>query len=300
MYATQKESLKSTDQLLFFKMVLESLFSPFAVKKKPWEMFFVGLFYSFVSVFLAYVSFPEQSGLLTVFFIVMCAIPLIYTAIKNEEEIDLKVGSEIKLLKEHAKVISFLMYFFIGVVVALSIVYVVLPSSMVEIIFSVQSQAILDVNNNVSGNVTKIGLFSGILFNNLKVLIFCLVFSFLFGVGAIFILTWNASVIAVAVGNLIKSQIANVGAVSSSVGLTEYFAIGTFSFMRYMFHGAIEIAAYFIVGLAGSIISIAVIKHNLTNKRVLYDAIDLIIISILIIIFAAVVEVFVTPMFFST
>lgn len=279
-------------------MVLESLFNPFAVKKKPWEMFFAGFIYTLISLFLAYISFRDHAGLLLVFLVVMAAIPLVYTAIKNEEEIDLQIQSEWKLLKEHSKVLLFLLYFFVGIVCAITIAYVFLPSSMVSEIFSIQTQAMYDVQNNVQGGITSFGLFQAIFANNLKVLLFCLIFSFLFGAGAIFILTWNASVVAVAIGMLIKINIAEVAAEVGSVTLVNYLGVGTFSFFRFMFHGIVEIAAYFIAGIAGSIISIAVIKHNLQDETVLFDSVSLILLSLGVLLFAAVMEVYMTPVLF--
>jgi len=50
--------------------------------------------------------------------------------------------------------------------------------------------------------------------------------------------------------------------------------------------------------LAGGIISIALIKHNLKEDRVLMDALDMILISVGILIVAALVEVYVTPLMF--
>ena len=280
-------------------MVLESLFNPFAVKRKPWEMFVAGVLYSLIGLFLAYISFRDYAGLLLVFIIVMAAIPLVYTAIKNEEEIDMHVKGEWKILKEHSKVLIFLMYFFIGVVIGLTLAYVFLPSSMVTEIFSIQSQAMVDVQGNVQGGITLFGLFQGIFVNNMKVLLFCLVFSFLFGAGAIFILTWNASVGAVAIGNMIKTNLATVASEVGSVNMFNYLSIGTFSFMRFMFHGLVEIAAYFIAGIAGSIISIAVIKHNIQEESVLYDSVNLILLSVGVLFVAALMEVYITPVFFG-
>ena len=65
-----------------------------------------------------------------------------------------------------------------------------------------------------------------------------------------------------------------------------------------MTHGIFEIAAYFIAGLAGGIISIALIKHNLQENRVLIDSLDLVLISVGFLIVAALIEVFITPLFF--
>ena len=279
-------------------MVLEALINPFALRKRPWEMFIGGFFYSVIGLFLSYLVFREVSGLLMVFLIVMATFPLLYTVIKREEEIDLKYKKEWAILKEHSHVIIFLIFLFLGITTALVLCYVFLPTTMVETIFSLQTKAIHEVNVKVVGNVTAFGLFKRIFFNNIKVLFFCLAFAFIYGAGAIFILTWNASVIAAAIGSLIKSELAQTASYVGLASISSYFGIAAFSFMRYMTHGIFEIAAYFIAGLAGSIISIAVIRHNLDNNQVVYDATELIILSLAVLVVAAVIEVFVTPAFF--
>ncbi len=283
-------------------MVLESLFNPFLIKKKPWEMFLAGFIYSVIALFLSFLVFSEGASLLMVFLIVLSTLPLLYTTIKNEEELDLENNTEFFLLREHSKVLVFLMFLFMGITVALSLLYIVLPSSTTSTVFNLQQNAISNVNNviqaQVTGEVTKTDLFSRIFLNNLKVLFFCLIFSFLYGTGAIFILTWNASVIAAAVGGLVKNEIANTASIIGFTSLSSYFGIATFSFLRYMTHGFFEIASYFIAGLAGGIISIALIKHNLKNDRVLIDSLDLVLISLGLLIIAGVIEVYITPLFF--
>jgi len=279
-------------------MVLESLFNPFAVKKKPWEMFVAGFIYSIVGLSLSYLVFREVSGLLTVFLIVLATLPLLYTTIKNEEELDLKITGEWKLLKEHTKVLIFLIFLFLGITAALSLAYVFLPAEMVSTVFSLQEKAIINTNNNVQGNITQLGLLTRIFLNNLKVLFFCIVFAFLYGTGAIFILTWNASVVATAIGNFFKTELAQ-GA--SSVGMSSmsvYFGAASLSVLRYMTHGILEMASYFIAGLAGGIISIALIKHNLKEDKVLVDALDMILLSLGFLVVAALVEVYITPLMF--
>jgi len=283
-------------------MVLEALFNPFTVKKKPWQMFTAGFLYSIISLAMAYVVFKEISGILMVFLIVIATLPMLYTTIKNEEELDLKFDKELSLLKEHTKVLIFLMFLFFGITTALVLAYILLPSDMVNSIFPLQQKAINTVNTamhmEVTGNITKAGLFSRIFINNLKVLFFCLIFSLLYGTGAIFILTWNASVIAAAIGNYVKLEIANGVAGVGISSIAGYFGIASFSFFKYMTHGILEIAAYFIVGLAGGIISIALIKHNLEDRRVLIDSLDLVLIGLGLIFVAGIVEVYITPILF--
>jgi len=280
-------------------MVIESLFNPFTVKKKPWEMFIAGFFYSFIGLLLSYFVFRDSAGLLTVFLIVLATLPLLYTTVTNEEELDLKYNKEIILLKEHTKVLVFLMFLFLGITVALALAYIILPSEIVGSVFSVQHEAIGKVNSQIQGNVIKLDLFSKIFLNNLKVLFFCIIFSFLYGTGAIFILTWNASVVAVAIGNFFKSELAQLASVVGLPSLGAYFGIASISFFRYMIHGLFEMAAYFVAGLAGGIISIALIKHNLENETVLIDALDLILLSLGILLIGSFVEVYITPLLFA-
>ncbi|MBT3298664.1 hypothetical protein HN385_07065 [archaeon] len=280
-------------------MVLESLFNPFVVKKKPWEMFFAGFLYSSIGLLLSILVFQDMAGLLMVFFTVIAATPIVYNTIKNEEELDLNLSGEITLLKEHSKVLYFLLFFFLGSVASYTLAYVFLPATLVSIVFASQTVAIGDINRAVTtGSLTQFGIFKGIFFNNMRVLFFCLIFSFLYGIGALFILTWNASVVSAAIGNLIKTKISVISAGLGFETIASYFSITAMSLLRYLSHGIIEIAAYFIAGLAGGIISIAVIKHHLEDERVLYDALDLIFISIAVLFVSCVFEVYITPIFF--
>jgi uncharacterized membrane protein SpoIIM required for sporulation len=276
-------------------MVLESLFNPFAVKKKPWEMFVAGFIYSIVGLMLSYFVFKEAAGLLTVFLIVLATVPLLYTTITNEEELDLKLDTEIAILKEHGKVLVFLIFLFLGIMTALTISYVMLPKVVTDVVFGIQQQAISSVNNNVQGKIASFDLFTRIFSNNLKVLFFCVVFSFLYGTGALFILTWNASVVATAMGNFFKIELGKAASVVGMSSISAYFGAASISFFRYMTHGIFEMVSYFVAGLAGGIISIALIKHNLKEDRVLVDALDLILLSLGILVIAGLVEVYITP-----
>jgi len=279
-------------------MVLESLINPFTLKKKPWEMFVAGFFYSIIALFLSYLVFREVSGILMIFLIVMSTLPVLYTTIKQEEEIDLRYKKEWNILKEHSHVLIFLIYLFLGITVALVLCYVFLPSQMTQTVFSLQNKAIHEINSNIVAHATSFGVFKKIFLNNLKVLFFCLAFAFLYGAGAIFILTWNASVIAAAIGGLMKTQLTEITSLVGLNTISSYFSIVAFSFLRYMTHGIFEIAAYFVAGLAGSIISVAVIKHNLNDDKVIFDATELIFLSIAVLIVAGLIEVFITPKIF--
>jgi uncharacterized membrane protein SpoIIM required for sporulation len=68
-----------------------------------------------------------------------------------------------------------------------------------------------------------------------------------------------------------------------------------------MIHGIPEILAYFIGGLAAGIVSIAVIRHDFKSdkfRHILLDSADLILLSLGVLIVAALIEVFITPVLF--
>jgi uncharacterized membrane protein SpoIIM required for sporulation len=286
-------------------MVLESLLFPLKAEKKPWEMFFIGFLYATVAVFLSLWIFEKKASFVMVFFIVLACVPIVYNTMKYEESKDLEISSEKRLLKEHNKAIFFLMFLFLGVTMAGVLWYVVLPAQTAGYLFDQQIATISEINQRVSGHVTGFATAAQVLFtiffNNLKVLIFCILFAFIYGAGAIFILTWNATVIAAAIGNFIRSNLVSVGTAVGASKITGYFSIVSTGFLKYSVHGIPEILAYFYGGIAGGIISVAIIRNHFSTEKastLLFDIGELLLIAIGFLIVAAILEVYLTPVLF--
>ena len=282
-------------------MVLESIIAPWKAKKKPWQMLIIGFVYSTVAIFLSLWIFERHASLVMVFLTVLACAPIMYLTMKLEEGKDLEIESEKTILKEHGKALLFLICMFAGACIAYAFWYVALSPSMVHSLFSIQTQTIADINQQVTGGFHAAGMFTKIFLNNLKVLIFCVLFSFIYGLGAIFILIWNASVIGAAIGNFIRGHMASYTGAVGVAKLGGYAHIGSLGILRYFIHGLPEILAYFVGGLAGSIISVAIIKHDFGTKKfekIVLDASDLIILAILILLISALIEVYITPAFF--
>jgi uncharacterized membrane protein SpoIIM required for sporulation len=272
-------------------------------EKKPWEAFIVGFLYSSVALFLSLWIFRQQASLVMIFLTSLAAVPLIYNTIKVEEKKDICIDSESTLLKEHRKAVSVYLYLFLGFIISFALWYAVLPASLLHDLFRTQTQTILDINNRVTGRLSSesLILLSTIFLNNVKVLIFCILFAFLYGFGAIFILTWNASVISTAIGNFIRINLANS---ADLVGLTKvgkYLHIVSLGLFKYAIHGIPEIVAYIIAGITGGIISVAVIKHDFGTRKfenIVLDTSSLLMLALGLLVIAAVLEVYVTPLFF--
>jgi len=282
-------------------MVFEDIIRPISAKKHPLKLFLYGIFFSVISVLFSIWIFKEQASLIMVFLVVVMSMPLMYLTLRDEEQWDWKGYSERKLFSEHNKSIRFLMFLFIGFVIGFSLFYLFLPDYNVKELFKVQLETIERINNNVSGNAVVLDVFSSILINNIKVLFFCLLFAFFFGAGAIFILAWNASVISAAVGTFFRNALANSAQIFGFTKVALYFNLFVVGVMRYLTHGIFEIAAYFFGALAGGIISMALIRHDVQTtgfKRVMIDASLMIGVALVLLIVGALIEVFVTPVLF--
>lgn len=283
-------------------MVVEALMFPLKAEKKPWQMFFIGFLYTSIGILLALWIFREQASLIMVFMITMAALPIFYNTMKLEESKDMLIDTETALLREHNKAIIFFMYLFVGITIACAVWYAVLPTQTINQLFDKQIGTIQTINNQVSGNVIiNLSMFWKIFFNNMKVLAFSILFALIYGAGAIFILAWNATVIGAAIGNFIR---ANISSYTSSLGMLQagnYFHVVSLGLLKYSVHGIPEIAAYFYGGLAGGILSVALIrKHFKTEKfsAVLLDFSELVMIAIGFLVAAAFLEIYVTPVLF--
>ena len=283
-------------------MVVESLLNPFKAEKKPWEMFFLGLLYTSLGILTSLWIFRDQASLVMVFMITMAALPIFYSTIKLEESKDMIMEKESAILREHNKAISFFMYMFIGITIACAVWYTFLPTSITNSLFDKQTGTIQAINHQVTGNVIyNVSIFWKIFFNNFKVMAFSILFSFVYGAGAIFILVWNATVIGAAIGNFIRS---NISSYTSSFGLLEagnYFHVVSLGLLKYSIHGIPEIAAYFYGGLAGGILSVALIRKHFRSEKflmVMKDFSEMTLIGVGFLIAAAFLEVYVTHILF--
>lgn len=289
--------------------MLESLINPKRLEKGSWKMFFIGLLYGSLSLLLVKLFFSKDevlskfSGLIVVTFCVMFSLPFIYHIMKKEEKEDEDIEGLLHVWRVHREAIFAFIWLFIGFVIAFAFWNSVLQDSNL-LNAQIQTYCMINSPSNVDNCVnqysfdstmnsgataavsSKMMRFLSILENNIYVMIFTLVFSLIFGAGAIFILAWNASVIAGAIGIFTKYSI-------SALPL---------GFFRYMIHGVPEIAAYFITALAGGILGIGFIRNDFRTKRfvrVLENVMILLFVALVILILAGLMEVYFTPMFFN-
>jgi uncharacterized membrane protein SpoIIM required for sporulation len=286
--------------------MLESLINPQKKERGPIKMLFVGLLYASLSILLTKWFFggdavlSQYSGFIVIAFCIMFTLPFMYFLIKQEEEEDEVVSGFYRVWKSHGDALYAFMWLFLGMIIAFSAWNIILQDSN---LFNAQLETYCQINSpgNMEGCVEKYSFnepsvtgdattskelrLLSIIENNVYVMIFTLLFSLIFGAGAIFILAWNASVISSAISVFAKSDLTQI-----PLGL-----------LRYMIHGFPEIAAYFITALAGGIFGVGILKNGFKNAkflRVLENTFLLLFTAILIILIAGLIEVYFTPLFF--
>ena len=283
--------------------MLEAIINPKSSEKGPWKMFLIGLLYASLSLILVHYLFSSDptlskaSGMIVIAFCIMFTLPYMYYLIKQEENEDEQIEGFFRVWLIHKDAIYAFMWLFLGFVVAFSFWNIVLQDPNL-LNFQIQTYCQINSPGNIekcvesysfssslTGGATRQLRFLSILENNVYVMILTLLFSLVFGAGAIFILIWNASVIAAAVGIFTRNSLSSL-----PTGI-----------LRYMMHGFPEIAAYFVTALAGGIFGVGILRNGIRSRRtlrILENTFILLFIAILILIIAAAIEVYFTPLFF--
>lgn len=260
-------------------MVLERLISLKTAVRNPLAMMVVGGLVSLSCLVISFLIFNESVGMFTTFLITFAMTPFMVNLLRREEaetEEEMANQKDITLLSplaSHKDVLMVYTAFFVGMIISLSIVFMLLPGPVVEQIFKDQITEI----GLIRGSFLSMGIFQKIVLNNIGVLLISFLFSFLFGAGAIFILAWNASVLSTAIGMAAKS-IGGMGALPLAV-------------LMFFPHGSLEILAYFIGAIAGGLVSAAVTRsHSKYFWHVLVDSLMFVSIAVVLLLVAGVIE----------
>jgi len=246
-------------------------------------MFLWAFFICLIAIFLSSQlggSISVDQGFMSVVFTIIPSTFFITYLIKREEETEeryIKKHAKISFWERHEKYIMILLFFFAGLTLAYSISYMVLPKGF----FLSQVNKINEIIG-ISGKVSeavdsKLLFLESIFYNNVKVLMFSFIFSFIFGAGAIFILAWNASILGVRIGQI-------------STSLWEV-PIKSLPFLP---HGVFEIGGYIAAGLAGGLLSTAIIRKNKVEvlKAIAIDSLKVFLLALFLVFIGAIIEVY--------
>jgi len=310
-------------------MVLETLLPSNVARQKPHYMMLIAFLFAIVGMWLAYFIFPHSASILTIAFIVIAAEPLLRrTFLQEEDEEARNPGPAATFLERHFDLITMYSWFFLGLVLAFMAWYIILPGEAPErclaggicgefptreSIFSEQERQLFGIAQlrdsalpstgnavlpftgfavppQVQGDYW--GIVEFLFANNTTVLLLAILFSFLFGEGALFLIAWNASIIGTVMGK-ISAQAMAASASHDIFSIIYSLAYGVYHGIGFIPHGIPEIGAYYIGAMAGGIISASMAKQTYRKDEfniIAKDAAGLIVIAIVLLFVGAMIE----------
>jgi hypothetical protein len=236
---------------------------------RPLSFLPLSFVFSFISVFFSFFIFPTATSLLSISFLVIFLTPLFYALIEREEMLAAHTKHK-NFFKRYEPVILSYAMIALGVLLAFSLMYMLLPSNPA---FTdscmlrqegcsgagcyIQSEipcreAVFSVQENNSGIFSLSGV--------LILIILAFILSLFFGAGALLILVWDITLLAF----ILHTQ-----------GLSAVLMQLPRSF------------AFFFAGLSGALLSVAVVRHEWRSHsfmRVIFDAAKLLILSLILLI----------------
>ena len=263
--------------------------------KKPSHFFWTGFFYATVAIFVSAVLFFHAPSMVIVTFMTLPAVYVFTNLMRKKCLEEVKVKSLIDLMTVNIDIVEMYLFLFLGMVVGIAIWFSVLPTELADTLLSEQlfnlysiTQVGAPTASATAAQTLASDVFLLIAVNNIKLVLLMTVLSFIFAAGALFILSWNATVVGVAIG-LIVRKLATTGELAPAVltGIPLGFAF-------YILHLVPEVVAYFVAAISGALISSAMMRYDPfgpKSRKLIFMSICLLAISIGLILLAAGIEV---------
>lgn len=279
--------------------MLESIIKLGEIEERPWILFLWSLLISSVgvlfSVQLSYVvrfsgTTLNLTGIFSVLFTIIPSVYFLTLYLKRQEgmdERDIEHHYSKGFWVRHDRSILAFMFFFAGLTASYAFWSYILPPDT----FQIQTMKVQDIRamaGSFFGGTSVVGdymsalaagdeytSFVRVLTNNMQVMGFAFIFSLLFGAGAVFIIVWNASILGVYIGRL-----------------SETVAHIPLSALPFLPHGIPEIGGYLIAGIAGGMISAAVIRgHKKTIVAGIFrDSMKMLALALIFVFLGALIE----------
>jgi hypothetical protein len=289
-------------------MVLEALLSSVEARKHPVFVIIAAFIVNSIGLWTAYFIFPNNASIVSIAFLTIVFTRFLHKAMLNAEDQEAHhhhTGLSALLFVRHVHVVKAYSLLFLGLIVSYSVWYAAMPMDVREKVFFEQDKTLTSIavlKDNVTGafaanegpcRTNTFCWFELIFLNNGIVLLLSILFSFVFGAGAIFLIAWQASVIGALIGKTILALVAQA-VEQTGLSVASAYAVGiTTGLIGLAPHGIPEALGYLIGAVAGGIISVALTKRN-TNlgeiELIAKDAVILIVIALLLLLFGSYIE----------
>ncbi len=250
-------------------MVLEHIFPEDWLEHKGRYAFIMGVIYSVIALVISTILFPGDPALVAVAFTSMLLLPEMYKIFSIEERqeaVEKKVGMR-ALWRNDIEVVRIYIFLFLGILLVYAVGTMLLPTVQTNSLFREQLEIRFGqgfsgnaiAGQAVSGQLFSSQLFYDLLSNNFLVLIACFILALLTGDGAIFLISWNASVWGAIFGITAKNAALFAG--KNPLALFGVIMLVVFP------HMILEAISYFLAAISGSVISKDVLLEEFASER---------------------------------
>jgi len=267
-------------------MVIEQIKIKY-IERKPFYIFFFGLFYVVISYFTSTIFFKMNQSIAMIFIITLLLVPTVMKLISLEEKRE-RSDALLNFIKDHKDIFEIYLFLFLGIFVGFLVFGLFSHSNIFDYQINflekqegLSSELVKDkLQNGINGTFQS---FLGIIENNLFVVIVAFILSFFYGAGAMFLIVLNASIFS----TFIVFVMNNIDHPFTKLTILGIFFI----------HMIPELLGFLFAAIAGGVISKALLKEKFGTEQfrnVLTDAAFILIISLITILIAAFLETYVT------
>ena len=275
--------------------MIENLYPVKLVEKRAIFAFILGIAYSIIGIGIAVLLFPEDPAIVAVAMVALMFYPTIKKLV-HAEEMEEAQNTEFSLadfFHDHKYIFKIYILFFLGCLLGFAFFSIQLPSLAANHIFNNQVDILYRVTGHTIGDTTahpifNLSRFVDLFANNMSVLILVFITAFFIGDGAIFLLTWNASVWGTIFGIFAKNY-------ALGVSKNPFFAF-LMVMSIVLAHTLSEAFAYVSSATAGGVISKGIISEKFMSERftrVVKGTIITLLFSFAVLIIAVAVETYV-------
>jgi len=269
-------------------MVFEQLFKFKSVKPNAFNIFIMGFIFSELGILSSLLVFRNDAQLMSIAFTAAITMPFLFNLLEIKNiEISSEKSFFSRVFKNNEHIFVSYLMLFLGFLLSYAIFAILLPDFATLEIFKGQ----LNILGLAGQALGKLG-FGAIMINNLAVLLACFLFSIVFGVGSILFLIWNASAWGAILGYISKQSAMIIG----QNPLVYFFS----QFLKFFPHLIVEAASYFFAIMAGIVISQTIISERVNGEKfrlTMMEGFLLFGISLVLLVVAGILEVYVFPLF---
>ncbi|MBU0530762.1 MAG: stage II sporulation protein M [Nanoarchaeota archaeon] len=252
-----------------------SFLDPEEIKKHPVNVIYIAAFMITIGFISAFFIFPGVFSISVISFSSLFLLPFVMRMLETEKISKRKFRFSY-IFSRHKKMIIFFIFIFIGMSIEYTLLYGLVPPNIGNVAFEQQLGLFL---KSPAEYVSGTEIFWGIVSNNMRLVFICMLLSIIYGVGAVFILNYNASIVGIIYGSGIRSFI--WGATYPVLPHP----------ILYLPHIIVEILAYLFASLAGAMLYKSIKLGEKSYSVFMRDSLIFLGLSIILIFVAGYIEI---------